>query len=329
LNLIFELNYSIFSVFAALLLTEIMGSVLLLFFFDQTRKSILQYAVPIWEVTGTFGAYWVVSSYFAYPTLLIPVASIFAGLLIVFLILFVARNSSIVFGEFIIKKGWLDERKLYQTYAGSTLVLGIVVLILLSALVSGAGVNLTADTFSLGAWTSSPGSLVFVLGTLVLGIGLAPVFFDLKSLKKWVLPLGLAGIVLSLGSFYLYSSSLMTVGLLLPTVLTIIAALLFTLSDITAKIVSNKAVFITLLSVIIFSLQVLIYPSALGHTLKIDAVTTSGPVASEYLVLSAVGAVFVGVLLVFYIFIAMQQKKMSRAVPESSLKGRGASRAKN
>ena len=105
------MNFATFAIFTALLITEVMGAVLLLFFYKDTKSSVLQYVVPIWEVTGTFGAFWVVTSYFAYPTLLIPVATLFAPLLIVFLILFVARNSSIVFGEFIKKRRWLDEIK--------------------------------------------------------------------------------------------------------------------------------------------------------------------------------------------------------------------------
>ena len=112
------MNYATFSIFAALLLTEVMAGVLLLFLYEDTKSKVLEYVVPIWTVTGTFGAFWIVTSYFAYPTLLVTVASLFAPLLIVFLILFVARNSSIVFGEFITKKGWLDEKKLVSGVRG-------------------------------------------------------------------------------------------------------------------------------------------------------------------------------------------------------------------
>ena len=72
------------------------------------------YSDPIWEITGTFGAFWLVNSYFAYPALLIPFARIFGTLLIVFLIFFVARNSSIAFGESITKRKWLDKKILVQ-----------------------------------------------------------------------------------------------------------------------------------------------------------------------------------------------------------------------
>jgi len=308
LNLVFEVNFAVFAVFAALLITEIMGSVLMLLFYEKTRSSVLPYIVPIWEVTGTFGAYWVVTSYFGYPALLVTVAKLFAAPLIVFLFLLVARNSSIVFGEFIIKKGWLDEKKLYQTYAVSTILMGVVVLVLLSDLVSGVGIDVTTGVFSFGAWISSAGSWVFVFGTLVLGVGLAPVFFDLGSMKSKVLPLTVLGLVISIGSYYLYSPSLISPLIGIPTVLTILAAVLFLVSAKTARIVANKAVFLTLLSIIIFSLQFLVYPAALGQSLSIDSVTIAGPIASEFMVLSAGSAVFIGALVVFYIVIAMRQK---------------------
>jgi cytochrome d ubiquinol oxidase subunit II len=246
---------------------------------------------------------------FAYPTLLIPIALMFAPLLTVFLILFVARNASIAFAEFIIKRKWLDRVKLYKLYALSTLFLGITFLVLLSALVSGAGVNLTERTFSLGAWVSSPGSLLFVIGTLGIGVGVAPVFFSLNPMKKIVLPLTGAGIGLSVLAYYLYSPSFVSSLMLVPIALTLLAGVLFVASKKTATIVSNKAIFITVLSVIIFSLQFLVYPSAMGGAINVDAVTTSGPLTPAYLIITAVGGVMLAIMLRFYINIAMRSKK--------------------
>ena len=309
MNGIFELYYAVFAVFASLLITELMGAVVLLLFWKQANAKVLEYIVPIWEITGTFGALVVVMGDFAYPTLLIPIASMFAPLLTVFLILFVARNASIAFAEFIIKRKWLDRVKLYKLYALSTLFLGITFLVLLSALVSGAGVILTEGTFSLGAWASSPGSLLFVIGTLGIGVGVAPVFFSLNPMKKIVLPLTGAGVGLSVLAYYLYSPSFVSSLMLVPVALTLLAGVLFVASKKTAAIVSNKAIFITVLSVIIFSLQFLVYPSAMGGGINVDAVTTSGPLTPAYLIITAVGGVMLAIMLRFYINIAMRSKK--------------------
>ena len=305
MNLIFEINYGVFAIFASLLLTEIMGSVLLLLFYDATKTKVLQYIIPIWEVTGTFGAFWVVTGDFAFPSLLLPVASIFGALLTVFLILFIARNASIVFGEFIIKKRWLDAKKLYQGYALSTLLLGVSVLILLSALVSGKGIVGLSSPFSLGAWISSPGSLVFLAGTLLIGLGLAPVFFGLGALRKKYFPITILGVLISIGAYYLYSPSLVTVWIAIPALLTIIAGALF-ISDKTSPIVTNKAVFISLLSIIIFSLQPMIYPKIIGQSIAIDSVTTSGPMAQAFYIISVTGGALLAVMLAFYVWVAMR-----------------------
>ncbi|MHB2035315.1 MAG: hypothetical protein ACYCPW_01030 [Nitrososphaerales archaeon] len=137
-----------------------------------------------------------------------------------------------------------------------------------------------------------------------MGVGLAPVFFSLISFRKIILPATGLGLVMSVASYYLYSPKLVSAWIAIPIILTV--ALLF-LSDKMAKIVSNKAVFITLLSIIIFSLQFLIYPSMLGKTLSVDSVTTSGTVASVYILMTATGCALVSVMLAFYIMIAKRK----------------------
>jgi hypothetical protein len=121
----------------------------------------------------------------------------------------------------------------------------------------------------------------FVVGTLLIGFGLGPVFFSLTSLRKIVAPLTVLGVVASVVSFYLYSSALVSRRVVVPVVITVLVALFF-LSRKTAGVVSNEAVFIGVLSVIVFSLQFLIYPSA-------------------YLAISAVGALLLAVMVAAYI----------------------------
>ena len=308
MNVIFELYFAVFAIFASLLITEIMGSVVLLLFWKQANSKVIEYVEPMWEVTGTFAAFLVVMGDFAYPSLLVPIASIFAPLLTVFLILFVARNASLAFAEFIIKRKWFDKAKLYRIYAVSTLILGFTVLILLSALVSGAGVNFAAGTFSLGAWVSSHGSILFVIGTLLVGIGVAPVFFSLNPMKKLVLPLTAVGVALSVLAYYLYSPSFVPSLMFVPAVLTVLVGVLFVASKKTVAIVSNKAVFITFFSVIIFSLQFLVYPTAIGGAVSVDAVTTSGPMATAYFGITAVGGAMLAIMLGSYMNIVMRSK---------------------
>jgi cytochrome d ubiquinol oxidase subunit II len=315
INWLFEVNFVIFSVFLALFLTELMGGVLLLLAYDRAKAKVLPYIVPIWEVTGTFAAFWVVTSDFAYPNMLIPVADLFGGLIVVFLILIVARNASISFAELITKRGWVDERKLYQAYGLATLLIGVVVLVALSAIVSGAGVDLSNLSFSLGSWLANPGSALYVLGAVVIAVGLAPVFYGFDELRRVTLPVTAVGVLVEAGALYLYASSFLSAYFLIPAVLTILPALLFQ-SRQTAPIVSHKLVFAVVAVVIVFSLSYLVYPTAFNGGITVDAVTTTGPMVGAYYVLSAVGAVFVGSLMALYL-VAVQRSLRARPAPPS------------
>lgn len=266
------------------------------------RAKVLDYLVPIWEATGTFGAFWVVTGGFAYPALLVPVATVFTPLLIVFLMLWVARSASIAFAEFITKSGWLDEAKLYRAYVLSTLVLGLVVLILLSSLVGGQGVDLTSASFSLSSW-ATVGNLAFVLGTLLLGVGLAPAFFDLPSLRRAVLPLAVGGVAVSILTYWLMLPTLITPWITVPVVLTLAVGFLY-LWPKTTKVVANKFVFLSALSIVIFSLQPLVYPKVIGQAVPIDAVTTSGAMADAFISITIVGGLLLALLLALYTRIA-------------------------
>jgi cytochrome d ubiquinol oxidase subunit II len=147
-----------------------------------------------------------------------------------------------------------------------------------------------------------------VVGTLCIGIGLAPAFFSLDNLKNIVLPLTVAGIGISVLAYYLYSPSFVSLLMLIPIALTLLMGVLFVISKKTAAIVSNKAVFIAALSIIIFSLQFLVYPTAIGGQLRVDAVTTSGPMTSAYFAITAVGGVLLAIMIGFYMSIARRSK---------------------
>jgi cytochrome bd ubiquinol oxidase subunit II len=311
INWLFEINFAIFAVFLLLFVTELMGGVLLLIAYDATKSKVLPYIVPMWEVTGTFAAFWVVTADFAYPKMLWPVATMLAGLILVFLILIVVRNASISFAELIVRRGWLNERRLYQLYGLATLGIGLVVLVILSAIVSGAGVDLAATSFSLWGWVTSSGSLLYIVGVLFITVGLAPVFYDIGPLRRLSLPLTTVGVVIEAASLYLYSSSLLSVYFLVPGVLTVAAALLYTVKA-TAPIASHKFVFALLGAVIIFAQSYLVYPTAFQQAggLSVDAVTTTGPMVGMFYVLTAVGAVVVGLLMVLYMLTVWRAERL-------------------
>jgi cytochrome d ubiquinol oxidase subunit II len=313
----FYINFAVFTVFLTLFITELMGGLLLLLCYDSAKKKVLPYIVPIWEVTGTFAAFWVVTADFAYPALIPAVAALFPAAIIVFLIFLVARNSSISFAEFILKRGWLDEKKLYQAYGVSTLLIALVVLMILSTIVSGAGINLSPISFSFGSWIATPAALLYLLGVVIIVVGLGPVFYDLEAFRRLTLPLTTVGVLVEVGALALFSRSFLAWPLLLASALTVLTALLYQRRR-TAPIVANKVVFAVLSCVIIFSLNYLVYPKAFvnasGGPLSVNAVTTTGPMVGAFDLLSVAGAVIVGLLMVLYMLAA---NRSGRAAPGS------------
>lgn len=312
ISLIFYVSFLVFAVFATLLITEIMGSVLMLLAWDKVRSRVLEYIVPIWEVTGTFGVFWVVVVDFSFPSILIPAAHIYAVAIMLFLILIVARNASIAFGEYIMKKGWLDEKKLYIAYSLSTIALGIVVLVILSSIIGGQGVDLSNAEFHIGAWLSSGGSYAFILGTLLIAVGLAPVFYGLKGLRLLSLPATTAGVGISVLSYYLLLPALISPYIVVPVAITLLVPVLFSIEK-TYALVTNKLVFAVVSVIILFSLNFLVYPSAFGKTLDVNSVITTGPMEQAFFSITVVGGFLLAVMLIVYLF-AVKRDVMRKAV---------------
>lgn len=299
INFFFFSNFAIFSVFATLLLTETMGSLLLLARWGKYKGSVLPYIIPIWEVTGTFGAFWVVSSDFSFPSILIPVAGIFSFAIMVFLILFVARNSSIAFAEFIEKKGWLDEKKLFQIYSVSSILIALVVLTIVTGIMGGNGIDFKTLTFSAVSWIQNPSGIVFIIGALLLAVGFSPIFYNDPEIAKVSMILVIAGIIVSDLSVEMIKN--WTVGgiLLVPDVLSFLMPLLFYFK-VTRRVIVNKTVFIVWLSVNIFTLNFVVYPSAFGGRIPIDSITNGSAMAGSYEVLTIAGSVLLAVLVFLY-----------------------------
>lgn len=302
----FYLNFYVFSVFAALLATEIMGGVILILWWNRYRRAVLEYIIPVWEVTGTFGAFWVVLSDFAFPDILIPLAGLYAAAIMIFLIFFVARNSSIAFGEFIIKKGWLDERKLYTAYSLSTVLIGLIVLYILSGIIGGYGVNLSQLNVNLASWIAHPADLLFIIGAVVIMIGLAPVFYGARDMAHKSLIITIAGTVISAVSLYMFKFSGLSALIAVPVILTVMPPVLF-MTGRFAAVVSNKLVFLAWLSFDLFSLSFMVYPTAFGGAVSVDSLTATGPMVGAYFAISLVGGIILAVLVAFYA-IAVKRK---------------------
>ncbi len=98
--------------------------------------------------------------------------------------------------------------------------------------------------------------------------------------------------------------------LLIPIALTVIANLLYFIPK-TARLVTNKAVFVAVLSLIVFSLQGLVYPSFVGRVLPVDSLTTTGPMVSVFYAVTLVGGALLALMIGLYVYVAMRQNRLT------------------
>ncbi|MEL9914796.1 MAG: hypothetical protein QW078_02385 [Thermoplasmatales archaeon] len=320
INLIFYTDFAIFSVFVTLVITELMGSVLLLIAYDKYKAAVLSYVVPVWEVTGTFGAFWVVASDLAYPSILIPVALIFSFPILLFLILFVARNTTISFAEFITKKKWLDEKKLYKGYAIASILMSTVVLVVLSVIISGNGINLSNLTFSAYSWIVHIDNIIFIAGAILLVIGLAPIFYNDLSLKNASVIFLIIGVIVSTISFEMFKNWHLTPYVVIPDILAVLLYFLYYLPS-TRKVVTNKAVFIALVSIATFLLNFMAYPTILGGAIKVDSITNTGPIAQSFFPITALGSIVLAVMIFLYATAVRRRGALPKEMPIANIDG--------
>ena len=119
------------------------------------------------------------------------------------------------------------------------------------------------------------------------------------------------GIIVSTLSFAMFRNWTLSPYVLVSDVIAILIPILYNVKNV-AAIVSNKIVFISLLSVDIFSLNFMVYPTAFGGVLRVDSITNTGLLESSFIVLTVVGGIIVAALIALYaIAVARKVKEPS------------------
>ncbi|BAB59223.1 hypothetical protein [Thermoplasma volcanium GSS1] len=312
MNGVFAINFFVMALMLALYISESFGAIILLFFYKDGSKKVTPYVVPIWELTGTFIAFWVVTSDFAYPSILVPAAFIYAVPLLILLIAFIGRNAFIIFGEFI-KKGFIDEKAMYKIFSIFECIFCLVFVIFASSVVTGGGVILSKLAFNVGKWATTPGDVLFVVGTVIFIFGLSFIFYGLEKYKLHSIVLTYIGIILAVVAFVQIHLSISTVPLspvlAIPILIGILAPILFYI-DSTRKIVENKIFFLALLVISVYPFYSLVYPKFFGGTLPVSAFLTNSPMATAYFYITLGGGILLIAMLAYMVYVANGFNKM-------------------
>ncbi|KAA8922079.1 hypothetical protein [Thermoplasma sp.] len=312
MNSVFGLNFLIMSIMLALFITESMGAMLFLFHYHGAKGKVSPYVIPIWELTGTFIAFWVVTSDFAYPSILIPAAYIYAVPLLLLLIAFIGRNAFIIFGEFI-RKSRLSDRSMYSIFSVFECLFCLVFVIFASSVVTGGGVVLAKLAFNAGRWASAPGDVLFVIGAVILMYGFSFIFYGLENYMKISLVASYLGVILELGALIWIHASISAVPfspvLAVTIIIGLIAPILFYYRP-TRKIIENKIVFLTLLTISIFPFYSLVYPKFFGGTLPVSDFLTNTAMSVAYFYITLGGGILLILMLIYMVYVANNFAKM-------------------
>lgn len=298
MNYTFYLVFAIFAAFMALFLSEAMGAFQLLFNWEKSNKKVISYITPIWEITGTFAAFWVVASDFAFPKIIVPLASIYAGEIMIFLIFFVARNATFVVGEFVSSKGLMTRKNMFRTYSIVTLFIGFIALLVVGGIIGSDGVSINSMSFSPVGWFMNPSSYMLILSAVFLIAGLSYVFYDAGNMGRSAVFL-LLGIMFGGVAFYLLNSAVLSVLIIIPVIIIVMPVVLSYIRKL-RPLLKNKAFLVSWVALDVFTLNFLVYPTAFKGAINVQSVTASGPMDTAFFIITAFGLILLLGLFAIY-----------------------------
>jgi cytochrome d ubiquinol oxidase subunit II len=307
-NIEVVLNLIIFSVFFTVAATELMAASAILFRYKESEKKVFRFLLPIWEITGTFFVFYVVNLEGLAPDVLPLLAYSFISYILIFLILYVLRNTVIVSAENIWKNSRVNRRLLYSAYAVVTFVLGAMVVMIYASFLGGHGLNYTAETFSLVSFLKFLPDDGFVIGIAVLFFGLAAVFYGLDVNRFLPLIVTAAGMIIAGISLLGLGDSNNTALFAIPVIFTLLLPLLWIFPG-TRYIAEKKLVFQGFIAISVFFLAYSQYPYLLGKTLLIPSILNNSAMQTQMFYATIIGGVILLLLTYFFYDIYYESNK--------------------
>jgi len=307
-NIEVVLNLIIFSVFFTVAATELMAASAILFRYKESEKKVFKFLLPIWEITGTFFVFYVVNLEGLAPDVLPLLAYSFISYILIFLILYVLRNTVIVSAENIWKNSKINRRLLYSAYAVVTFVLGAMVVMIYAAFLGGHGLNYSAETFSLFSFIKFLPDDGFVIGIAVLFFGLAAVFYGLNVNRFLPLAVTAAGMIIAgISLFELGDSNNITL-FAIPAILTLLLPLLWIIPK-TKPLVEKKLVFQGFIAISVFFLAYSQYPYLLGKTVLVTSILNNNAMQTQMFYATIIGGVILLLLTYFFYDVYFESNK--------------------
>lgn len=307
-NIEVVLNLIIFSIFFTVATTELMAASAILFKYKESEKKVFGFLLPIWEITGTFFVFYMVNLEGLAPVVLPLLAYSFISYILIFLILYVLRNTVIASAEHIWKKSRVNRRILYSAYAVVTFVLGAIVVIIYSAFLGGHGLDFSAETFNLVSFLEFLPDDGFVLGIAILFFGLAAVFYGLNVNRFLPLIVTAIGIIIAGISLLEFDNTDNVYLLIIPIILILSIPLTWIFSR-TKFIIEKKLVFQGIMAISLFFVAYSQYPFLLGKTLLVTSILNDTEMQTQMFYATVIGGAILLILTYFFYDTYYESKK--------------------
>ncbi|MDE1870494.1 MAG: cytochrome d ubiquinol oxidase subunit II [Candidatus Micrarchaeota archaeon] len=309
MNPLYIANYLIFSVFFTLLIMEIGAALLALVAYSNYREKLRRYLLPIWEVNGTFAAFYLVNFEATYPTLLGLAGTIYVLPLLLAGAAFILRSVFLVYAE-VIGAGE-SEQKYMKIYAICTLAMSFFAISVLGSGLSGIGINVAANSADLFTLIFSPLNMLLFLGIILIAGFLSINYFEVGGgLKRGTLAV-LVAIAVILFGISQYIPSIFA-GIIANIYLPILSLAILAVSLLMQLRKNRYANHLSILWLVlsINLLGVAEYPNIFGSQ-SILQYLTSSEAALPLLIITTIGSMAVALSLAVLIYVNYIRKEVA------------------
>ncbi len=285
----------------SLYILELGAAVWLLVDYNKYNARLAAYVAPIWEITGTFSVFYLVSFEAFYPKLLFLVGTVYILPIILGMVFLILRDSFLAYSEYIDDSA---KEFAYSRIYGITTILALFLLItVLDSSISGYGINIAILASNYWFMLSNPFNILMFLAVFMLVIFTSGIFFNIRNIDL-VLASFIAFMGLFLFTTYEYLPSLYTaiasnLYLLVPSVALLLIVLgMFIKNDKYTRFFVLPFLFISL-----FSFEYFAYPWLFGGSINITSYLAPS-INSPYLAAIIIfGGIFLAVALGYFVYI--------------------------
>ncbi len=303
------ISFTVLAVVLSLLMLELGAAVMFLSDYKTYKSRLYRYIAPVWEITGTFSVFYLVSLEAFYPSLLAAVGNLYIFPIILAVIFIIIRDAFLAYSEY---AGEENEAAYSKVYGVTTIIALFLLITVLSSSISGAGVSLSPLMPSYIAMFASPFNILMFVSIFSLVMFSSTIFFSIRNTRLLVGSF-IAFIILLLYALYAYVPYLFVkffsqFYLSIPAVILLIAIAVLYMK----KSQSVQIFVLPFLFTCIMTFELLEYPFLWGGAANIVLYLTPSINTYYLAIATAAGGVFLLFALAYLIYLQDIHKRHAK-----------------